>query len=96
MEEFWHIAAVEIFKADTLQWYITEPLPVACEDIPLASIGNTCYALGGWRNDSESHLNQALRLYATVDDLLYKLPLTVVSLTFHQLGRHYLTLQPIN
>ena len=63
-----YTAAVEIFKPDAFQWYVAEPLPVACEDMSLASIGNTCYALGGWRNDSESHLNQAL--YATVDDLV--------------------------
>ena len=63
-----YTAAVEIFKPDTSQWYMTEPLPTACEDISLASIGNTCHALGGWQNDSESHLNQTL--YATVDDLL--------------------------
>ena len=64
-----YTAAVEIFKRDAAsQWYVTEPLPVACEDISLVSIGNTRYALGGWQNNSESHLNQAL--HATVDDLV--------------------------
>ena len=57
--------AVEIFKPDTSQWYRTDPLPTACNHIPLVAIGNTCYALGGWNG---SHLNQAL--YASVDDLL--------------------------
>ena len=59
--------AVEIFKADTSQWYTTDPLPTACYDISLVAIGNTCYALGGYR--SPSRLNQAF--YASVDDLLH-------------------------
>ena len=57
--------AVEIFKADTSQWYRTDPLPTACHNISLVAIGNTCYALGGHKN---AHLNQAL--YASVHDLL--------------------------
>ena len=60
-----YTAAVEIFKADTSQWYRTDPLPTACSHIPLVAIGNTCYALGGWNG---SCLNQAL--YASIDDLL--------------------------
>ena len=59
-----YIAAVEIFKLDTSQWYRTDPLPTACCNISLVAIGNTCYALGGYR---DSYLNQAL--YASVDDL---------------------------
>ena len=58
-------AAVEIFKQDTSQWYRTDPLPTACRDISLVTIGNTCYALGGY---NRSYLNQTL--YASVDDLL--------------------------
>ena len=60
-----YTATVEIFKPDTSQWYRTDPLPTACQNIPLVAIGNTCYALGGY---SGSYLNQAL--YASVDDLL--------------------------
>ena len=62
---FSYTAAVEIFKPDTLQWYRTDPLRTACQDILLVAIGNTCYALGGY---DDSHLNQAL--YASVGDLL--------------------------
>ena len=63
-----HTDAVEIFKADTSQWYRTDPLPTACRDIlSLVIIGNTCYALGGYTYPS--FLNQAL--YASVDDLLH-------------------------
>jgi hypothetical protein len=58
------IAVVEIFKPDTLQWYRTDPLPIACQSVSLVAIGNTCYALGGY---GRSSLNQAL--YASVDDL---------------------------
>ena len=59
------IAVVEIFKPDTSQWYRADPLPTACNHMPLVAIGNTCYALGGYNG---SQLNQAL--YASVDDLL--------------------------
>ena len=57
---------VEIFKPDTLQWYRTDPLPTGCRDVSLVAIGNTCYALGGYKFPSS--LKQAL--YASVDDLL--------------------------
>ena len=58
--------AVEIFKADTSQWYRTDPLRTACLDTSLVAIGNTCYALGGF--EYTSYLNQAH--YASVNDLL--------------------------
>ena len=57
---------VEIFKADTSQWYRTDPLPTACQEVSLVVIGSRCYALGGYKYPS--YLNQAL--YASVDDLL--------------------------
>ena len=68
---------VEIFKADTSQWYTTDPLPTACYDISLVAIGNTCYVLGGYKDPSyyalvgykSSRLNQTL--YASVNDLLH-------------------------
>ena len=56
---------VEIFQADTSQWYTTDPLPTPCYNISLALIGNTCYTLGGYMS---SYLSQAL--YASVDELL--------------------------
>ena len=59
--------AVEIFKADTSQWHTTDPLPTACCLISLVAIGNTCYALGGYKFPSS--FNQAL--YASVSDLLH-------------------------
>ena len=62
----YYVAAVEIFKPDTSQWYRTDPLPKAPRDISLVTIGNMCYALGGIKDPI--HLNQAL--YASVDDLL--------------------------
>ena len=58
---------VEIFKPDTSQWYSTDPLPTACRDISLTGGGNTCYAIGGYKQISS--LNQAL--YASVDDLFH-------------------------
>ena len=58
--------AVEIFKADTSQWYRTDRLPTACQDTSPVVIGNTCYALGGYT--FLSRFNQAL--HASVDDLL--------------------------
>ena len=57
---------VEIFRSDTSQWYKTDPLPIDCCSISLVVIGNTCYAIGGYKHPV--NLNQAL--YASVDDLL--------------------------
>ena len=59
--------AVEIFKLDCMQWQRTSPLLLDCCRISLVAIGNTCYALGGFKHPQ--HLNQALQ--ASVDDLLY-------------------------
>ena len=61
-----YTTAVEVFRPDTSQWCKTDSLPVGCCLISLVAIGNTCYALGGYKDPS--HLNQAL--YASVDDLL--------------------------
>ena len=57
--------AIEIYKADTSQWYRTDRLPTACHDISPVIIGNTCYALGGYKSQ---YLNQTL--HASVGDLL--------------------------
>ena len=57
--------AVEIFKADTSQWYRTDPLPTACCFISLVIICNTCYALGGYMRPSD--FNQTF--CCSVDDL---------------------------
>ena len=35
--------AVEIFNTGILQWYKTDPLPVACCNISLVNINGTCY-----------------------------------------------------
>ena len=60
--------AVEIFKPDCMQWWRTNPLLLDCCRISLVAIGNTCYALGGFKHPLQ-HLNQALE--ASVDDLLH-------------------------
>ena len=62
----YYLDAVEIFRADTSQWYKTDPLPTACCGISPVVIGKTCYILGGFKYPS--HLNQTL--HASVDDLL--------------------------
>ena len=56
--------SVEIFKPDTSQRYRTVPNPNV--DMSLIAIGNTCYALGGFRFPSK--LNEML--YAFIDDLV--------------------------
>ena len=62
-----NVDKVEIFKVDTSQWHTTDPLPTACEDISLFTIGNTCYAVGGY--NPPSPLNKAF--HASVYDLLH-------------------------
>ena len=45
-----YIDAVEIFKSDTYQWYIADPLPIACSNMAAYSVGeDACYLLGGYR-----------------------------------------------
>ena len=58
--------AVEIFNTSTLQWYKTSPLPTVCREVSLATIDDTCFAVGGYR--FPFRLNQAL--YASISDLL--------------------------
>lgn len=68
--------AVEVFTQETLQWYKTDSLPVACSSISLVSTHGTCYVLGGYKY--LSRLNQAL--YAITDDLLHHaIPASQVS-----------------
>ena len=43
-----YVDMVKIFKPDTSQWYKTDPLPTACQEVSLVVIGNTWYALGGY------------------------------------------------
>ena len=91
-----YIAAIEIFKLETSQWYRTDPLPTACCNISLVAIGSTCYALGGY---TDSYLNQALSLqlmifFASPHQPIR--PLTVVAAILSQLGRHYPILLSIN
>lgn len=57
---------VEIFNFSTMQWYKTSPLPTACREISMVSVGNTCYAVGGYR--FPFRLNQAL--CASISDLI--------------------------
>ena len=61
-----YTGVVEIFKPDTSQWHKTDPLPTPCRNLSLTAIGNTCYALGGYK--SGSYLDQAL--HASIDTLL--------------------------
>ena len=56
---------LEVFSAETSQWYSADPLPTPCSSIALVDIGSTCYALGGYKY--LSRLNQALR--ASIGDL---------------------------
>ena len=81
---------VEIFKPDTSQWYTTESLPTACRDISLVAIGNTCYALGGFKD--LSRLNQAL--HASVDHLLYNAVLATQT-SDHDSAGHQLCTSPV-
>ena len=64
-----YTAVVEIFKPDASdsQWYRTDPLPSGCRDVSLVAIGNSCYALGGYKTPSS--LSQAL--CASADELLH-------------------------
>ena len=58
---------VEIFKADTSQWYRTDLHPTDCMDISMVTTDNMCYVLGGYVHSA--HLNQVL--YASMDSLFH-------------------------
>ena len=63
---------VEIFQADTSQWYKTDPLPRVYSYLSTVAIDNACYALGesdGKQSDLED-TTRAKALYASVDDLI--------------------------
>ena len=59
---------VDIFEADTSQWYRTDTLPTDCCNISFVASDNQCYVIGGYKEPY--HLNQAL--CASVDDLFDK------------------------
>lgn len=58
---------VEIFHADTSQWYKTDPLPKVYSYSSTVAVGNMCYALGEYKH-SDTTCPRAL--YASVDDLI--------------------------
>ena len=69
LNTFADMVTVEVYRLDTSQWYRTDPLLVACRGISLVAIGDTCYALGGYKVESYLYTNQAT--YASISDLLY-------------------------
>ena len=56
---------VEIFQADTSQWYKTDPLPKVYSYLSTVAVGNMCYGLG-----ESKHSDQERVLYASIDDLI--------------------------
>jgi N-acetylneuraminic acid mutarotase len=60
---------VEIFQADTSQWYKTDPLPRIYSYLSTVAIDNTCHVLGE-TDGKQSDLEDPRALYATVDDLI--------------------------
>ena len=61
---------VEILKLDTLKWCKAAPVPVACENISLVAIDNTCYAIGGSYGVMEATIFFKQALYVSINDLL--------------------------
>ena len=58
-----YIDTVEIFKLDTYQWYVTDPLPITCSNMAAYSIGeDTCYLLGGTNLQHASTMHSQLHL----------------------------------
>ena len=64
---------VEIFLADTSQWYRTDPLPKVYSYLSTVAVGNICYALGESDSEQSTSLEDATSpraLHASVDDLI--------------------------
>ena len=64
------VRSVEVFRPDASQWYRTDPLPTPCRDISLVAIGNTCYAIGGYRSSTSVQMKCNGAFCASVDNLL--------------------------
>ena len=72
-----YINTVEIFKLDTYQWYVTDPLPISCSNMAAYSIGeDTCYLLGGY-TPAWRCINNAFS--ASSDDLLRNATAVTIS-----------------
>jgi hypothetical protein len=71
-----YVKTVEIFKLDTYQWYVTDPLPINCSNMAAYSIGeDTCYLLGGY-TPAWRCINNAFS--ASFDDLFRRAkPITI-------------------
>ena len=48
------LSQVEILDTDSGQWYHAAPLPQPCSSASLATIGNTCYLMGGFTTGRKS------------------------------------------
>ena len=62
---------VEILKLDVMQWSKATQIPVPCACMSLVSIGNTCYATGGYYGFQENTTFLKEALHASMDDLLH-------------------------
>lgn len=54
------VNTVELYYEDTGQWYVAEPLPLACIGMTSCTINDTCYLLGGFTDTEFDHPTQAV------------------------------------
>ena len=81
---------VEIFQADTSQWYTTDPLPRIYSYLSTVAIDETCYVLGdsdGKQSDLED-ITRPKVLYASVDDLISNAVPAKQTLQYDNDGTH--------
>ncbi|KAL5459874.1 hypothetical protein EMCRGX_G033261 [Ephydatia muelleri] len=54
------VNTVELYHQDTGQWYVAEPLPLACIGMTSCIINDTCYLLGGFTDTEFDHPTQGV------------------------------------
>ena len=54
------VNVVELYHQEAGQWYVAEPLPLACIGMTSCTINDTCYLLGGFRDTEFDHPTQAV------------------------------------
>lgn len=80
------LSSVEVYNGESNQWYLADPLPLACIGMTSAVVGDTCYLLGGFTDtdfDQPTSQTFSTSLSGMVQDAMGKDGLVNGSLDEH-------------
>lgn len=80
------LSSVEVYNGESNQWYLADPLPLACIGMTSAVVGDTCYLLGGFTDtdfDQPTSQTFSTSLSGMVQDAMGKDGLVNGSLDGH-------------